>query len=217
MIQKMFQSVGCWVVLVVVVVLIAIGLGLFGFVNSTRNEGIVREKALNAQYLDNQNYLSAYISGFYEQVGLVNAQSEMLDKILVDAVKGRYDDEGFGANGALFAAIAEAYPNTDELMKSWNGIQDYIRAQREGYRNQQSKLLDMLREYDTWRETDIIRSAVVRMLGFPSNGLEARVGEMVYQGEAARQKMYQIILTGKAIEAYNSGEMDPLAIPTKQK
>lgn len=50
------------------------------------------ERQLNAQYLSNQNYLSTYIAGFYEQSNVLSAQSDQLDRILTDAVKGRYEE-----------------------------------------------------------------------------------------------------------------------------
>ena len=204
-----------WIILAVVV---AFAFSLYGYANGIRNEGITKERQLGAQYLDNQNWLSAYISGFYEKVGLAGAQSDTFDKILTDAVKGRYDKSGgFSANGAFFAAVAEAYPDQSSLMAAWNSIQDYVTAGREGYRNQQSKLLDMLRAYDTWRETGFIKSAVVSAMDFPGKSLEARVGEMVLTGENARQKMYQIVLVQEATDAYTTGTMKPLAVPTVSK
>lgn len=189
--------------------------GGYSYVNEARNSGIAYERQLSVQCLDNQNYLSAYVSGFYEQVSVAQAQSDVLDSILLDAVKGRYDKGGFAVDSPMFAVIAEAYPEAGvaELMANWGKIQDYISAGREGYRATQSKLLDQLRTYDTWRRTGIFKSTVVRMLGFPSNDLEARVGEMIFTGEAARNKMYQIVLTSEAIEAYEKGIMEPLQVP----
>lgn len=203
-----------WFIAGAVVVVLFI---IYGYANGIRNEGITRERQLGAQYLDNQNWLSAYISGFYEQAGVLRAQSDVLDQILLDAVKGRYDDGGFAVGSPMFAAIVEAYPEAGvaELMANWGKLQDYISAGREGYRNQQSKLLDMLRGYDTWRETGFVKSTVARVLGFPSNSLEARVGEMVLTGEFARQKMYQIVLTSEAIKAYETGTMEPLKVPSQ--
>lgn len=206
---------------VVVTTLVAVTLcvtvfGVYGFVNSTWNEGIGLEKQLTAQYLDNQNHLSAYVSGFYEQAGALQAQGDVLDSILLDAVKGRYDEGGFAVGSPMFAAIVEAYPEAGvaELMANWGKLQDYISAGREGYRAQQSKLLDVLRRYDAWRETGLVRRVVVRNLGFPSNNLEARVGEMVYTGEFARNQMYRIVLTSEALASYETGTMAPLQIPT---
>lgn len=190
--------------------------GVYGFVNNTWNEGVGLERQASAQYPDCQNNLSAYISGFYEQVGVAQVQSDVLNNVLLDAVKGRYEEGGFAVGSPMFAAIVEAYPEAGvaELMANWGKIQDYISAGREGFRNCQSKLLDVLRAYDTWRQTGLLRRIVVRNLGFPSENLEARVGEMVFIGEPARSKMYQIVLTSEALAAYESGTMDPLQIPT---
>jgi hypothetical protein len=199
-----------WLIVLAVIVLLVVI--VYSSLNSLRNDGIIMERQLGAQYQDNQNWLSAYVSGFYEKVGLANAQTDAFDRVLTDAVKGRYDKDGFSADGAFFAAVVEAYPDQASLMAAWNSIQDYVTAGREGYRNQQSKLLDMLRSYDTWRETGFIKSTVIRILGFPSKSLEARVGEITLTGEFARQKMYQIVLASDAINAYQTGIMDPLQV-----
>jgi hypothetical protein len=188
---------------------------IYNYVNNIWNTGLAQERQLTSQYLDNQNYLSAYISGFYEQVSVAQAQSDVLDQILLDAVKGRYDDGGFAVESPMFAAIVEAYPEAGvaELMANWGKIQGYVSAGREGYRATQSKLLDQLRAYDTWRQRGLIRRSIVRMLGFPSENLEARIGEMILTGEMARMKMYQIVLTSEALKAYETGIMDPLRVP----
>ena len=188
----------------------------YSYFNGINNTGITHERGLSAQYLDNQNYLSEYISGFYEQIGVAQAQNEALDTILTNAVKGRYDEGGFQVGSSIFTAIVEAYPEAgvDRLLENWGKIQDYIAAKREGFRNIQSKLIDQMRSYDVWRDTGFIKSAVVRTLGFPSNRLEARIDETVLTGEAARQKMLQIVLTPDAKKAYENGEMDPLKVPS---
>jgi hypothetical protein len=191
------------------------GIGLYGYANSLQMTGVSLEKQLNAQYLDNQNNLSSYISGFYEQVGIAQAAGSQLDTILTDAVKGRYDGKDGAAFGsdALFAAISEAYPDTSQLAGNWTVILDYIKAGRESYRNIQSKLLDMLRSYDTWRESGLVQSQIIRLMGYPSNGLVARIGTDKYTGQDALDKMYQIVLTKEALDAYNTGTMDPLQVP----
>jgi len=212
------QSRTTKIVLIAAVSVLFIGCCLafsaYSYVNTIWNQGLAHERRLTSQYLDNQNYLSAYISGFYEQIGVTQAAGDVLDQILLDAVKGRYDDGGFAVDSPMFAAIVEAYPEAGvaELMENWGRIRDYISAGRESYRATQSKLLDQLRVYDTWRQQGLIRRAIVRALGFPSENLEARVGEMVYTGEMARMKMYQIVLTSEALEAYETGIMDPLEV-----
>ena len=52
---------------VLALLLLIMSLGCFNYLNGTRDDGINYETGLTAQYLSNQNYLSAYISGFYEK------------------------------------------------------------------------------------------------------------------------------------------------------
>lgn len=199
------------------IILVAI-VFLYNSWSSTWTEGIRYETTLNAQYLDNQNYLSTYISSFREQTGLAQASTVALNTVLEDAVKGRYESTsagggGYTVNSPFFNAIAEAYPelSTAELVRNWGKIQDYVVSGRESYRNQQSKLLDQLRSYDTWRQSGVIKRLFIGILGFPSDNLKARIGTNVISGTAALDKMYQIVLTSDTIDAYNDGIMEPLA------
>jgi len=97
--------------------------------NGIQKDGVNYETQLNAQYLDNQNELGSYISGFYEQVGVANLKSQKMDQILTDAVKGRYDGNASSAqvgHGQLFSAIQEAYPNVD--LSVYDKILNYVQA-----------------------------------------------------------------------------------------
>lgn len=207
-------SIGLTVVLVLAGMLVVGGLWFYGYMNALRTEGINRETQLSAQYQSNQNYLSAYISGFYEQLGVANLKSEKLDQILTDAVKGRYETSGgFSADGAFFAAVVEAYPDLTAL-NIYDKVVDYVAGGRTGYREVQDKLLDMLRSYDAWRGDGIVQSRIVSsMLGVPSDRLEARLPSGDFTGTEARRKMYEIVLASDAQKAYETGTMDPLSVP----
>lgn len=201
-----------WLIAVIVGICVLIAVP-YVYINDVRDTGVDYETRLSSQYLDNQNNLSSYIGGFYEQLGVANLKSEKLDKILSDAVKGRYEQAGgFGKGGGFFNAIAEAYPNLTGL-DVYDKIVNYVSAGRESYRAIQSKLLDMLRGFDSWRQQGIIRSMVVRsLLGMPSERLAARVGDQTWRGEDALEKMYQIVLVEDARRAYQTGTMEPLKV-----
>lgn len=211
---SIFNNNGKTFLIIMVIIGIIIVTGILGFyskVNSLRDQAVSYESQLTAQYLANQAYLSSFIGGFYEQVGIANLKSEKMDKILTDAVKGRYDKEGFSSKGAFFSALREAYPDISGL-NIYDKIVDYIQSKREGYRASQEKLLDMLRSFDTWRQSDIISSWIVRaILGVPSDRLEARIGENIIKGQAARDKMYQIVLVEGVDKAYETGKMKALS------
>lgn len=212
--EKGSVSVGLIVTLAVLGALLVGGFSLYGYLNGLRTKSVQHETGLNAQYLSNQNYLSAFLSGFYEMLGVANLKSDKLDQILTDAVKGRYEDSGgFSANGAFFAAVVEAYPDLAGL-DIYDRIVNYVSSQREGYRNIQDKLLDQLRSYDAWREDGFVQSRVIaNVLGVPSQRLEARIGMNVVRGAEARDKMYQIVLASAAKKAYETGTMEPLEVP----
>lgn len=203
--------IGVGVLLILVIV-------LFSTFNGIRNTGVDKETALSAQYLDNQNELSTYISKFYEQIGIADRKSEQLNRILEDAVKGRYDNDLQAATpgesgGALISAIVEAYPDLSGL-DSYDKVLDTISAGREAYKQKQTKLLDMLRNYDKWREQGLIHNVLVNIAGYPSDNLKARLGSKVVTGQAALDQMYMIVLTSQAAEAYETGELDPLEAPS---
>lgn len=209
---------GCLITLIVLGVLVVIGLGsifsFYSYTNSLRNQMIAYETQLTAQYLSNQNYLSEFISGFYESIGVANLKSDKMDKILTDAVKGRYGEKGFSAQGGFFSAVKEAYPDIANSMAVYDKIVDYVQSRRAGYRDIQDKLLDMLAVYKRWKESGWVQSFIIaNLLKAPSDNLQARIGTDVLSGQKALDKMYQIVLTEQAANAYQTGKMAPLAVP----
>jgi hypothetical protein len=200
------------VLLSVVGVLLVSSFWFYGFVNSTRNDGISMEQQISKHYEDNQNELSNYISSFYEQIGVANLKSDKMDTILKNAVQGRYGEQGFKANGAFFAAVKEAYPSLEGL-NVFDRIMDHVSSGRTSFKAQQSRLLDLLREYDTWKQQGIVRSQLVRIIGFPTENLQARVGgKVIATGPLALNQFHQLVLTSSTTEAFTTGKMEPLKV-----
>ncbi len=193
-------------------VAIFLGVYLFTTLDGIQRDGVDYETQLTSQYLANQSKLSAYVSGFYEQLQIADRKSDKIDKILLDAVKGRYDNPNSNAKvngGQVFSAIVEAYPDLKGL-DIYDKLIVYVQAERENYHQMQTKLLDMLRGYNKWRKSGIIHSRMVSFMGFPSDNLEARVGRNVTRGLAAVDQMLQIVIDSKTYEAYQNGQLDPL-------
>lgn len=185
---------------------------VLGLINSNRNEGIRLESTINAQYQSNQNSLSTFITSFYETLGIADRKSEQLDRILTDAVTGRYGDDGLQSpDGALFSAITEAYPDLKGL-DTYDQIIDLIKSGRKEYQGKQDKLLDMIKEYDIWRTKGFIRNMFLENY-FPSKYLVARVGGQEWTGKEALAKMRQIVVTKQATRAYETNEMEALQAP----
>lgn len=201
------------------IILGALGLGfvlilglIYSNVNNIQKTMVAKETALSAQYSDNQNELSTYISKIRESMGVADKNTEAIDEILTNAISGRYS-EGNSLdvdNGKMFSAIQEAYPDLNMASIPYQKVQDEVSAGRESYKNKQTKLLDMIRDYESWKNSGIIRSQVTKIMGAPSENLQARVGDNVLHGQEALNKMKQIIVTNETNDAYNTGEMEPL-------
>lgn len=196
----------------ILIVLLIAGISFFAKINGLRNTAITKEKALISQYGDNQNELSTYIVQFKESMGVANTGADKLDAILADAVKGRYDGNMEpGDSGSMFSAITEAYPDLTATAESYAKVQDLVVSGREAYKNKQSKLLDMIRDYNTWRETDLFNSWLISTFGLaPSNNLVVKVGSDTYRGEEALEKISQIVLVQDSIDSYDTGILEPL-------
>lgn len=183
---------------------------LFASFNGTQKDMVKREQALSAQYQDNQNELSKLVLSVREMLGVATTANDKLNEVLTDAIKGRYEGDT-GANptgGAFFSAITEAYPDLAANSALYQKVQDAIASGREAYKNKQTKLLDMLREYETWKNSGFVHSKMASMVGAPSDNLVARIGTSVSRGQDALDQMYVIVLAGEAKEAYTTGE-DP--------
>ena len=187
-------------------VILVLGLIALLTSNSVTNTGNRKEAALNSQYLNNQNYLSHCITQIREVANVTQAQSDDFIKAMTDAVKGRYDGRS-AQPGAMFSAITENYPDLKGLNQAFERMYTVITGCRTDYKNVQSKLLDMLREYDSWRTG----SLTVRTFGGdrPSNNLVARIGTTSHTGRDALNQMYTIVLVKDAKTAYQNGELNP--------
>lgn len=198
------------VVGMVVIVTLVIGGVMFAMYNNARNGVIARESALSAQYLDNQNQLSAYINTVKESMGVANTATEAVDTIIGNAIKGRYADES-SAGGTVEAntmvqAVFEAYPDLQGVTINYGNVQNAIIGGREAFKNHQAKLLDMIREYDTWRKSGIIHSMIVSWVGAPTDDLVAVVGEKRLTGSEALEEMRSVVLSLDAQNAFATGE-----------
>ena len=181
-----FKSTGFYASIIVAVVIASSAFALVMSYNTARNGIIQRESALTAQYLDNQNELSSYVLTVKEAMGVANVATEAVDKIITDAIQGRYEDKGnSGVGEAQFVvnAVHEAYPDINGVNVNYQNVQNAIIGGREAFKNQQTKLLDMIREYDTYRQSGLIHSALVSWVGAPTDGLKAKVGDKELTGK----------------------------------
>lgn len=195
--------------IVIAIALVACISGPVIKLNGLRNQVIFLETHLTAQYKTNQATLAAYTSGYAEQLGIADRQANQLSLILVNAVKGRYDEGTSGApSGELFSAVKEAYP--DISLASYDKMLDFIQAQREEFKKSQSRLLDQIRNYNTFRQRGLIDSALVRLYA-PGENLKVTLDGKTYTGAEALEKMNNIVLDDTSIKAFATGTMPALS------
>lgn len=188
-------------------------LGLITFFvvnNSVTNKGNKLQNGLNSQYNDNINYLSDCIVRVQGTANIAQAQTEKVGDILIEVVKGRYDNELAAAtpgnSPALISAIVEDYPDMAPFTKVFETSINVLNGCRTDYRDMQTKMQQRINSFEDWRTG----SFTVRTFGkeFPSNGLRAKKGDSVLRGEEALEQMFQVVVVKDANEAYETGELD---------
>ncbi len=207
------------VVAVGLIVALLIGvISLYAKTNSLRNEAIKQETGLVAQYDVNRTELSKFILQFKESLGIADRSAEKLEGILIEAVKGRYDGNMEpGTSGSMFSAITEAYPDLTATTEAYQKVQDLVMVGREAYQNQQALLIDKIREYDRWRNSDYVNVTIINWIGVPTKVLTINAQQdgkqVTLTGEEALNEMRKLVLVQEANDAYDTGVMEPLITP----
>lgn len=213
--KKLLLIIGALIAAIGIVVG-GVAIAAVGFYNDVRNEGIEWENRLSEQYQRNQNRLSTFTLKFNDTLGLADRESEKISGVLVDAISGRYDDSDLlssGENNPLFAAVQEAYPDTSGVSEAYRLVQEEALSGREEYAQEQEKLNNMVSGYLVWRDSGLLKSQVIRLADFPSDRLEARIGDTVYYGNEALEKMRQLVQTQDTLDTYESGIIESLMDP----
>ncbi len=189
-----------------------VAFGGISYYNSIQVTGTQLELGIDAQNNANTIELNQYVAGLYEQIGVANPKSAAMDKLLKDAVSGRYNLNSSAdpsKTGSFFSAIHEAYPTLN--LDVYDRILDYVRAKRDDYTANQTKLQDMLQNFQVWQLAGFPHSFFVRMIGFPNNNLKAMndSGQMLY-GQAALDYLTTI---SQPNGSNNGGGQRPVKIP----
>lgn len=210
--QSILNSKKAVIGIVIGVVGLIVAIAAFSSVNSVQKDMVSKENALSAQYTVNQNALSTLISTVKETLGVADRNTQALDTVLADALKGRYDGDTSAqpGGGQMFSAIVEAYPDLAGVTDAYAKVQDAIIGGRRAYANKQDKLTDMLNNYITWKNSGFIHSKIASMVGAPSENLVAAIGDDEVTGKAAIKRIRKIVITSEGKKAYESGEMDPM-------
>ena len=183
------------------------------------NNGKTKEADLTYQYKVNFAYLSNCLANGSAAAGVASANAAATDKILMDAVTGRYQGNSSAkpGDGQMFSAIKEAYPDISGVNNSYQKVMDVIIGCRTDYLGQQVQLADKLRSFDKWRHSTRIARKYANK--YPDVDLIVDMPDgTTLTGPAAEKKMGQLIVTAAAAKAQTTGTIpdnnDPFATTT---
>lgn len=186
--------------------------------NSVINAGNDKQQTLIRDYKDTTNVLSTCLVNTKTAVGVANAQTTALDKVITDAVRGRYTGSTTakpGTSGSLFSAIAEAYPDLNGLSKTFGDALIIITGCRKDFYDSQKVLQAEVAGFNSWKTN----TWKVRHLGggnFPSNALLIEVAGKPVKGNAALEQMGRLVVVSEAQTGRDTGVIvntDPFSTP----
>lgn len=157
---------GMTIILGLSALVFVLGAVTIGSVIGVHNDLTAQEKALTAQYKQNQNNYSNMFNKFKEVAAVPAMYTEDLEKVFNSAITKRYGEQG---TQAMFQFIQEHNPNFDASL--YRQIQQTVEAGRNDFEANQKTLLDMKATYET--ELGVFPNNVVAgFLGFPKVDLD---------------------------------------------
>jgi len=169
--------------------IVALGLiAVIGFIAviaiSAYNEGNRFEQTIKATFGNNENILAQYGQKVLEASQVTEMNRDDILKTTRAAIEGRYGAEG---SKAIFQAINESNPTVDPML--YRKLQQIIEAGRDEFKNNQTRLIDVKRSYETALGS-FPKGAIMRFVGYPRIDLDK----------------YRFITTDAAAGAFQSGK-----------
>jgi hypothetical protein len=157
---------------------------------SAANLGNRLEKQLDAQYVQNQNVLGQYTLKIQEAVQVPSMYKEDLKEVLKAAMEGRYGADG---SKAVFNWIKENNLSFDSSM--YTKMQQLIEAGRNEFSNEQKRMIDVKRTYETELGT-VWTGFWMKLAGYPKLDLSK----------------YKPVVAGDTAEVFKRGTQDPIKL-----
>lgn len=203
---------------VIAAIAIIIVVSIIGMYTSVRNEGRHEELALTATYKAVMVSYGQDRLSFTDQIGIAREKRDAMDKILVDAVAGRYNKDGSPQvdSGKFFSAITEAYPDISGV-NIYDKILEFVTKMRNKFATDQTQIQEAIQKYDEWRTTgSLLHPWFVSMCGFPSDSLEVIVNGKTVRGQEALDMMKRPIVGNDTNRIFDNG-VDESAMPQDKK
>lgn len=132
--------------------ILIIGLAAGTIWGHTKN-AISLEEQINAQYASNKSNYDSMWKSLKEMTQVTDLQAEQFKSVYDDLISARYNDEKL-----LFKSIQEQNPNLDTSV--YTELQRTISNNRKTFDNNQTKIADIVREYNTYIRKHPIMKAI---------------------------------------------------------
>ncbi len=120
---------------------------------SHRNVAVELEEKIAAQYKANQNSYDNMWKKFMELTQVTELQAKQMKDVYSGIISGRYQDQDL-----LFKMVKEDNPKLDSGV--YTQLQRQIESGRNSFKNDQDKILDIVREYNSNIRKWIVMSAI---------------------------------------------------------
>ena len=174
------------VVFVSTLLVIILSASIFGMsIWSKRNHMVDLEELINAQYTTNQSNYDNMWKKIQESAQVSDKQAEHIKEIYAETISGRYNDSEL-----LFKAIQEDNPDLDSSV--YTELQRTIESGRNEFDNNQKKITDLIREYNSYVRKHVITSTIFNKKTMDSKDF--------------------IVTSERTNEAFNTGKDDKINI-----
>ena len=161
------KNVPIGVIVAIVAVLAVIGLGFITYASAVAF-GSEQEEAILATQNDNRQVLAQTTTSIKEMAQVPTMAADDLSRVMESAFQGRYGENG---SQAAVQLIVEADPGQIDPVL-YRNIQTRIESGRIQFMNNQTKLVDQKRVYQT-NLRYLVRGFWLRTAGFPTIDLDA--------------------------------------------
>lgn len=153
---------------------VGIILGIFGFIIlagvisfatmwSHRNTAVSLEEKIKAQHVANKSSYDNMWKKFKETAQVTDKQAEHFKDVYQGMIEGRYEND----DKLLMKAVQEQNPTMGTEV--YTKLQNTIIAGRDSFNNNQTKIADMIREYNTYIRKHVVMNALFRFKELDAN------------------------------------------------
>lgn len=193
------------------VLLFSVVAGGYAYINDIRNNLVQLEISLTAEDQSLQAELDNYLTGVKNNLTFVKFDTQEKKALASSMIFGVFGGQGVKSQ-AFLNSFNNLYPELKGDIVKTDRVFDALNAGRERFKNSLQDRADKLRNYKTYRESNIIRSLILKnILNAPTENLKVIRGGRALTGRDAEAELEKIVSSSETKDAMSTG-----TIPTFQ-